>query len=181
MPRKPTSTTTATGAAVAYGSPSDWYTDPCRVWGQEQADKVHTLGFTLRAQASSKFSVEGSVAYSYALTPIHLTGMQVISNGLTIGAYGTNAAVANNIFIPVANMPDSTVRTWDLRLTGTYSIDQKSAVRVLYAYRKLTSTDAQWDAYANNPVAIQGYVGSSITSPRYSVNMLSVAYIYSFR
>ena len=54
-------------------------------------------------------------------------------------------------------------------------------MRVVYGYRKLTSSDAQWDAYASNPVAIQGYVGTGISSPTYKVNLVSATYIYSFR
>lgn len=180
-PYPTTASYSATGAAVAYGSPSDWYTDPCRIWGESQSDKVQTLGVTFKAKASPVLDLEGALAYSYALTPISMTGMQVVSNGLTIGAYGTNAAVNNNIFIPVASMPDSKSTMWDFRIAGRYAIDKVSAIRLAYGYRKLTSSDAQWDAYAANPVALQGYVGTGIASPTYKVNVVSATYLYSFR
>ena len=171
----------ATGSAINYGSPSDYNSDPCRIWSETQADKVHTFGVAFKAKASSKLDLDGMFAYTSASTPISLTGQQIISNGLTIGAYGSNPAVNNNLFIPVASMPDSKSTLWDLRVAGRYAIDKMSAVRVAYGYRKLTSTNAQWDAYAANPVAIQGYVGTGITSPNYKVNVVSVAYLYSFR
>ena len=82
---------------------------------------------------------------------------------------------------PVASMPESSSKMWDFRIGWRYLIDKSSAVRVVYNYRKLTSYDAQWDAYAANPVAIQGYVGLGIASPNYKVNVVSVAYTYSFR
>ncbi len=170
----------AAGAAINYGSPSDYITDPCRVWTETQADKIRTFGLTIRAKASSKINLDGLMSYSYALTPITMTGMQVISNGLNIGAYGGNAAVNNNIFIPVASLPDSSSKLWDLRLGANYAADKDSTVRVVYMYRKLTSTNPQWDLYTN-PVAIQGYVGTGITSPNYKVNVVAVAYSHSFR
>lgn len=171
----------ATGAAINYGSPSDYISDPCRVWNETQGDKVNTVGLTFRAKASSKLNVDGVFSYTEAKTPITLTGSQIISNGLTIGAYGTNAAVNNNIFIPITSMPDSKSTMWDFRVGGSYAVDAMSTVRLTYGYRKLTSSNAQWDAYASNPVAIQGYVGTGIASPSYRVNVISAAYTYSFR
>jgi MtrB/PioB family decaheme-associated outer membrane protein len=170
----------ATGGAISYGSPSDYISDPCRIWNETQADKVNTFGLTFRAKASSKLNLDGIMTYTQAKTPITMSGMQVISNGLTIGAYGNNAAVNNNLFIPVASMPDSKSTMWDFRLGGNYAIDKLSAVRLVYGYRKLTSNNAQWDAYAANPVAIQGFVGTGISSPNYKVNWISAVYIYSF-
>jgi MtrB/PioB family decaheme-associated outer membrane protein len=170
----------ATGAAINYGSPSDYITDPCRIWSETQADKVRTFGVTFRAKASSKVRLDGQLSYSYALTPISMSGMQVISNGLTIGAYGTNAAVNNNIFIPITSLPDSSSKYWDLRLGANFATDKDSNIRVLYMFRKLRSYNPQWDLYTN-PVAIQGYVGTGITSPNYKVNVIAVAYSHSFR
>lgn len=180
-PYPSTSGYTATGGAINFGSPSDWYTDPCRIWSAEQVDKVDTFGVAFRTQASKTFDIDGSLTYSRARTPINMSGMQVINNGLAIGAFGSNAAVNNNSFIPVASMPESTSTLWDFRIGGRFLIDKSSAVRVAYNYRKFTSYDAQWDAYAANPVAIQGYVGLGIASPNYKVNVVSVAYTYSFR
>lgn len=176
-----TASYSATGAAVSYGSPADWNSDPCRVWRETQSDKVHTFGLAFNAKASPVFDVDGSLTYTYALTPISFSGMQVINNGLSIGANGAAAATKNNIFIPTANMPDSKSTMWDFRIAGKYTLDKSSALRLSYQHRKLTSSDAQWDAYASNPVAIQGYVGTGVSSPNYSVNVVSVAYIYSFR
>ncbi len=170
-----------TGGAVSYGSPADWGSDPCRVWSESQADKVHTIGLSFKSKPAPKWDLNGALTYTYALTPISFSGLQVVNNGLSIGAYGTTAAVNNNLWIATQNMPDSKSTMWDLRLVGMYAIDQSSALRLNYQYRKLTSSDAQWDAYASNPVAIQGYVGTGIASPHYTVNVVSVNYIYSFK
>jgi len=170
-----------TGAAVAYGSPADWASDPCRVWSETQADKVHTFGLSFKSQPAPKWGLNGALTYTYALTPIGFSGLQVVNNGLSIGANGAAAAVNNNLWISTQNIPDAKSKMWDLRLVGVYTIDQSSALRLNYQYRKLTSSDAQWDAYASNPVAIQGYVGTGISSPNYTVNVVSVNYIYSFK
>jgi len=142
---------------------------------------VHTFGLSFKSKPAPKWDLNGALTYTYALTPISFSGMQVVNNGLSIGANGATAAVNNNIFIPTQNMPDSKSTMWDLRLVGMYAIDPSSALRLNYQYRKLTSSDAQWDAYASNPVAIQGYVGTGVSSPHYTVNVVSVNYIYTFK
>jgi hypothetical protein len=142
----------AAGTAISYGSPSDWASDPCRVWSQTQADKVHTFGLSFRSKPAPKWDLNGALSYTYALTPITFSGLQVVSNGLSIGANGATAAVNNNLWIATQNMPDSKSTMWDLRLVGMYTIDQSSSVRLNFQHRKLTSTDAQWDAYASNQI-----------------------------
>ena len=179
-PYPSTSGYTAGGGALNYGSPADWNSDPCRVWSERQSDKVHTFGVSFKAKASPKLDVDGALVYTYALTPISFSGLQVVNNGLAIGAVGAAAASNNNIFIQTASMPDSSSKTWDVRLSGRYLLNKSSSLRVNYLYRRLISSDAQWDAYASNPVAIQGYVGTGRAAPTYNVNAISLSYIYTF-
>jgi hypothetical protein len=48
-------------------------------------------------------------------------------------------------------------------------------------YRRLKSSDWQYDAYSGNAVAIPTFIGTGMTSANYNVNALGVAYVYSFR
>jgi len=180
-PYPTTASYSAAGAAVAFGSPSDFASDPCRIWRETQADKVHTFGLTFKSKPAPKWDLSGALTYTTALTPISFSGLQVVNNGLSIGATGGAAAVNNNIWIATQNLPEAKNTMWDLRLVGLYAIDKSSSLRLNFQHRKLTSSDAQWDLYASNPVAIQGYVGTGIGAPNYTVNVVSVNYIYSFK
>ncbi len=157
--------------------PVDYWTDPCRRTSETVADHVHTLGLGFRSKGllSNKFDLTGSLSYSLAITPITVTGGNYNSNGL---------ATLNNIFVPAESFPDTTSAMTDLRLTGTYTIDKVSAVRLNYLYRRLSSSNWQWDAYSNSTLgvlALQGYIGPGMTSPNYNVHVVGVSYIYRFQ
>jgi hypothetical protein len=100
----------------------------------------------------------------------------------------SNYLPANKIWIPASSFPDITSESIILRLSGRYTIDKSSAVRVNYQYSHLKSSDWQWDSYKSTPgttlnyaVTIPGMVGTGISSPNYTVNVVSVTYIYSFK
>ena len=158
---------------VTAGSlPADFFTDPCRNWSETQSDRVFTLGFGAKSKGmlSGKLDLTADLAYSRAVTPITVTGGTYYSNG---------NATLNNTFIPATSLPDATSNMIDLRLSGTYKVDKSSSIRLNYLYRRLKSADWQWDAYTN-PVAMQGYIGTGMTSPNYAVQVVSVSYIYRF-
>ena len=164
---------------VANTLPADYFTDSCRQWSQVQADKVNTLGlgFKYKGLLAGKLDLQGDVAYSRAKTPISVTGGTYYNNGVPSSPTG-------NVFIAAQSFPDITSEMADLRLTGTYTLDRTSALRVSYMYRRLTSNDWAYDAYANSSLgvlAVQNYLGPAITSPNYTVQVVGVSYIYRFR
>ena len=159
--------------------PADYFTDPCRQWSENQSDKVHTIGlaFLYKGLMGGRLVLAGDATYARAVTPIGVTGGTYYSNGVP------NSATAN-FFIAAANFPDITSTMTDLRLAATYAIDSRSAVRVAYQYRRLKSSDWQYDAYTNSALgvlAIPGYLGPGMTAPNYNVNVVGVSYIYRFR
>ena len=164
---------------VANTLPSDYFTDPCRQWSENQTDKVHTIGagFLYKGLLGGRLALAGEVTYARAVTPIGVSGGTYYSNGVP------NSATAN-VFVAATDFPDITSTMTDFRLAGTYAIDKRSAVRVAYQYRKLKSSDWQYDAYTNSSLgvlAVQNYIGPGITSPNYNVNVVGVSYIYRFR
>lgn len=164
---------------VANTLPADYFTDPCRLWSESQRDKVHTLGAAARYRGlmAGRLDVAADLTYAKAKTPIGVAGGTYYNNGVPSSATG-------NVFIPAEGFPDITSELTQLRLTGIYRLDKRSAVRVMYVYGKLKSSDWAYDAYANSVLgvlAVQNYVGPGITSPNYDVNVVGVAYIYSFR
>lgn len=171
-------TACAAFSAPAGHQPADYFQgDPCRQWSETQADRIHTLGlgFKSKGMLGGKLELTGDLAYSYARTPIDVSGGSYYSNG---------AAALNNVFVPAQSFPDITSRMTDVKLDGVYKLDKSSSIRMNYLYRHLTTRDWQYDAYSSSAlgvIAVQGYVGPGITSPDYSVHILGVSYIYSFK
>jgi MtrB/PioB family decaheme-associated outer membrane protein len=164
---------------VANTLPADYFTDPCRQWSQVQADKINTfgLGFKYKGLLAGKLELQGDVSYSRAKSPISVTGGTYYNNGVPNSATG-------NGYIAAQSFPDITSEMTDLRLTGTYTIDKASGVRLSYIYRRLKSADWAYDAYTNSPLgvlAVQNFLGPGITSPNYTVQVVGVSYIYRFR
>ena len=178
----PAFTTPCSGYFAAAGHiPSDLGTDPCRQWMETQSDKVHTfgLGAKLLGLLNERFDLAADLTYSYARTPVSVAGGAYFGNGST-----APAPAFNNIFIAAQNFPDITSKYLQLRLNGTYTLDLNSAMRVLYIFGHLKSSDWQWDAYTNSPLgalAIPTFPGVGITSPNYNVSVIGVSYIYKFR
>lgn len=167
--------------SVATGHlPSDYFTDPCRNWSQNERDQVHTvgLGFKSRGLMANRLELTGNLTYSRARTPISMSGGAYYSNSLTV------AGATQNIFVVAQSFPDVTSNMIDLRLSGKYAIDKVSAVRLSYMYRRLSSSNWHYDAYTNSALgvlAVQNYIGPNLTAPNYSVSVLGVSYIFSFR
>jgi MtrB/PioB family decaheme-associated outer membrane protein len=177
----PAGTTPCTGYFAAAGHlPSDEGTDACRRWSEVQSDKVHTFGLSFKTADLMHGKVEfaGDLVYSKARTPISVNGGAYFGNG---NPATTAAGGFNNVFVAAQSFPDITSEMIELRLTGKYNIDKKSSVRVTYLYRRLKSSDWQYDSYAGNAVAIPTFIGTGMSSPNYNVNALGVAYVYSFR
>jgi hypothetical protein len=119
------------------------------------------------------------MAYQRATTPITVNGGAYFGNGSTAAA-----PAFNNVFVPAQSFPDILAESIEWRVTGKYSIDKSSAVKVSYIYKHLKSNDWQWDAYANSTLgvlAIPTFPGVGITSPNYDVQVVGVSYIYSFK
>ncbi|HWJ94920.1 MAG TPA: MtrB/PioB family decaheme-associated outer membrane protein [Telluria sp.] len=165
--------------------PSDYATDPCRQWTEQQSDKVHTFGFAAKATdlLAGKAELGMDLAYSLARTPITFNGGAYYSNGNSATA-ATAAVPYNNIWIAGESFPDITSNMLELRMNGSYKLGKQSALRVNYLVRRLRSADWQYDAYANSAqgaLAVQAYPGNLMTAPNYTVAVLGVSYVYSFQ
>jgi len=178
----PANTNPCTGYFAAAGHlPSDLGTDPCRQWMQEQADKVHTFGVSAKVLGlfSERFDLLADLTYSYARTPISVSGGAYFGNGST-----APGPAFNNIFIGAQNLPDATTQYLQLRLEGTYALDKVSAIRLVYIYGHMKTNDWQWDAYTNSSLgvlAVPTFPGPMMTSPDYNVNVVGLSYVYRFR
>ncbi|MRW86683.1 MtrB/PioB family decaheme-associated outer membrane protein [Pseudoduganella sp. FT26W] len=162
--------------------PSDEGTDPCRKWTQTQTDRIHTVGWGVKATQlmGGKLDLGADLALSYSRTPIEVTGGYYVSNGNTVK---TAARPYNNVWVAAESFPDVTSKMVDIRLHGLYRINNVSSLRANYQFRRLQSSDWQYDAYANaaqGVTALQVYPGNAIVSPNYAVQVVSLSYVHSF-
>lgn len=140
--------------------------DPCRMWSFTQSDRVWTLGVGAKsAHMGGKLTLTGDVVHARAKTHIDFTG----------GARNTTTRV----FVPAVNMPGITSTMTDFRLGAKYDFTKESAVRLGYLFRRLRSSDPQFDLFGLTTV--QAYIGPGMRSPNYNVHALSVSYVYTFR
>lgn len=167
------------GSCSAYTNtgpqPSDYQNDPCRNWSSSQADMVHTFGLAVRAKGlmSGKLELMGDIAYSRARSPNSMSGGAYFNSAVPSSATG-------NGYIAAQNLPDVTSSMWDLRLGSKYALDKSSAIRFNYQMRRLHSSDYMADAFSNY-LSMQGYIPTGQTSANYTVHLVGVSYVYSFR
>lgn len=143
-------------------------------WSMAQADKVNTLGIGVKKNGllAGKLELNGDLVYIRSRTPVTAGGGgSLISDG---------AVAPNYISVAPANYADITSNTVQMTVKGNYKVDKARSVRVAYVCQHLGSSDWQYDAYTN-PVAMQSYIGTGMTSPRHTVHALGVSYVYAFK
>lgn len=142
-------------------------TDSCREWSATQVDKVLTVGIGVKSSQfmAGKLTLSADILQSRARTNVDFSG----------GTYSGNPPR----FVPAQDMPAITSTLTELRLAAKYQIDDKSAVKFGWRHQRLKSSDPQFDLFGIT--AVQAYIGTGMTSPRYKVNAVSVSYVYTFR
>jgi MtrB/PioB family decaheme-associated outer membrane protein len=153
-------------AVTAAAGSSSNIADPCREWSFTQGDRVWTLGAGAKsAHMGGKLTLTGDVVHARAKTNIDFTG----------GARNATTRV----FVPALNMPEITSIMTDLRLGAKYDFTKESAVRLGYLFRRLRSSDPQFDLFGIT--SVQAYIGPGMRAPDYNVHAISVSYVYTFR
>jgi MtrB/PioB family decaheme-associated outer membrane protein len=162
--------TCASYANTAGTLPSDYITDPCRLWSVTQADKIWTVGFGAKygGLMGGKLTLSLDAMYSDAKTSQDFTGGTYYSNGVT-----------SNVYIPAQNMPEMRSKVTELKLGAKYDLNKSSAVRFTWLHRRLRSSDPQFDLFGIT--SVQAYIGPGLASPTYNVNAVALTYVYKFR
>jgi len=156
---------------------------PCAGWQSEIRDRTDTLGLALRKKRLflPQLSLAGDVSYSRALTTNNVTGGFFYANPLA--AYVANTAsvsVPAVSFINAAALPDVVVSAVQLRLSSAYLLSKSSAVRVIYAFKHLSTSDYTYASTA--PAATSGTVMPVMAqSPDYNVSSVGVSYVLTFQ
>jgi hypothetical protein len=151
--------------------------DPCNNWTSDQKDKVDTVGLNFTAKnVMPRFDVLGNFIYTRAHSDNNPFGGTYTNNPFAVA--GAPAGTPAAFFIPATPLPTVKTETIELRLTGRYTIDKNSSVRLLYTYAHMTSSD-----YAYTAMQDGGIVGQFPTfekAPSYTVHIVGATYIYTF-
>ena len=157
--------------------------DPCNDWSTDMRDKADTFGVSFRQKnlMAGKLEVLGDLTYTDARTDIGVSGGSYANNPLALGtpAPALAAGVPAVYFIPAVGMPTVSTKTIDVRLSAQYSIDKHSAVRFLYWYEHLNSSDYYFDGVQFG--TLTNVMPTNEQPFHENVNVVGVSYIYRWQ
>ena len=157
--------------------------DPCSNWSTDMRDKADTFGVSFRQKnlMAGKLEILGDLTYTDARTAIGVSGGSYANNpfALATPAPALAAGVPAVYFIPAVGMPTVSTKTIDVRLSAQYSIDKHSAVRFLYWYEHLNSSDYYFDGVQFGTLT---NVTPTNEQPFHeNVNVVGISYIYRWQ
>jgi MtrB/PioB family decaheme-associated outer membrane protein len=153
--------------------------DPCLNWNTDMRDKVDTLGGGVRYKGAmaGRLDLGGDLVFTKARTNNAMTGGTYANNPAAVA--GQPAVVPAVIFIPAGNLPTVKTNTIELKLTGQYAIDSKSAVRLLYWFQRLRSSDYAYDGMQFG--TITSVIPTNEQASNYNVNVVGISYVYRWQ
>lgn len=175
---------TAISPVVCYatiaGKVRDAKVDPCLQWSNQMHDKVDTLGWTFKKKGlmAGKLDLTAAVIWTRARTDIDVTGGSYVANPQAALASVVQPGGIANYYIAASAFPTVTTDTSEVRVTGRYAMDKKSAVRISYGYAQTKAVDWSYDGYQFGTGT--NYLPTNEQSPNYVVQTLGIAYIFSF-
>jgi len=144
------------------------------LWTNRLSDKDQTLGFNAAQKGlmGGKLELVGDLSVTIGQSMYHT---DISGYAPSIKAPTCDAAT----LLACGDTPEIYSKTLQFKLTGTYQVDKKSKVAVGYMFQQLTTNDYYYNVYQ------YGYSSSTVLptnqqAPNYTVNALSVSYIYNF-
>ncbi len=130
---------------------------------------------------AGRLEVMGDLVYTDARTDIGVVGGSYANNPFAVAAPAPplGAGVPAVFFIPAANLPTVTTKTVDVRLAAQYAIDKASAVRVLYWFSHLDSSDYVYDGMQFG--TLTNVMPTNEQPFHYNVHVIGVSYIYRWQ
>jgi MtrB/PioB family decaheme-associated outer membrane protein len=144
--------------------------DPCNAWSSDSRDRTDTLGLTLRHKnlMGGKLDAGGSLVYSHARTDIGVRG----------GNYATIPGTTNLVYIHATDVPTVSSDSLELRLSGQYALDKSSSVRMLYAVKRLKTSDFAFDGRQFGTLTT--VMPTNEQAPQYTVHVIGISYVHNF-
>lgn len=157
--------------------------DPCLNWSTDMRDQANTFGaqFKYKGLAEGRLDLTGDLIYTYAQTSVGVTGGNYVNNPFALAspAPPLGAGVPSVYFIPATPLPSVTTKMFELRLVGEYAIDKASAIRALYWYQHLNTSDYSYAGMQYG--TITSVMPTNEQAPRYNVNVIGLSYIYHWQ
>jgi hypothetical protein len=156
--------------------------DACLNWSADMRDKVDTLGLSLKKKGlmAGKLELVGDVVFTRARTDNNVSGGNYANNPAAVanaaGAAGSTAAY----YLAATALPTVTTNTTELKLSGQYTIDKSAAVRVGYTYQHMKAVDWAYDGMQVGG-GLTGVLPTNEQAPNYTVHVVGVSYLYTFR
>jgi MtrB/PioB family decaheme-associated outer membrane protein len=155
--------------------------DPCLQWTAESRDRADTVGLSLARTGllDGRLDLTVNALFTRATTDVGVDGGSYANNPFALaGAPVLPTGTPAILYIPAANLPSVTTRTFDLRLGARYAIGKHSDFRLVYAYQRLKAVDYAYDG-------VQVGVGTEVLptneqAPNYAVHTAGVFYRHRF-
>lgn len=139
------------------------------IWTNQLKGDSNAVGISTRHTGlmGGKLELVGDLSYSVDKTKY--------STQVPYSAACSTAAV-----LTCGDTPDISTDVITFKLTGTYQVDKSGKIALGYIHQNMKSNDYFYNGYQN------GYTPNRVLptneqSPNYSVNVVTVSYIYSFR
>jgi MtrB/PioB family decaheme-associated outer membrane protein len=146
------------------------------IWSNQLNDDDSTVGIAVNHKGlmAGKLELIGDLSYSIGTTAYATQIPYVLVPNAT---YAPTCASSGALLC--GSTPDIKNETVTLKLSGIYVVDKTSKIAVGYVHQKLSSTDYYYNFYQT------GYTGTGLLptneqAPSYTVNAISVSYIYNF-
>lgn len=145
---------------------------PTQIWTNKLSQDDTSIGLNAKHTGlmGGKLELLGDLSYSFGKSG-YSTQIPYAPTASTCG--GATA-------LTCGDTPDIKTTLTALKLTGTYMVDKSSKIALAYLYQKLSSDDYYYNSYQ------YGYTPNRVMPTNeqpgnYSVNLVAVSYIYSFK
>ena len=156
--------------------------DPCLNWSTDMRDKADTvgIGFTYKNLMAGRLDVLGDLLYTEARTDVGVSGGSYVNNPFALSsAPPLGPGVPAVFFIPAASTPTAKNTLFEARLSGQYSIDKASAVRLTYWYQHLKSNDYVYDGLQFG--SLTNVMPTNQQPFNYNVHVVGFSYVYRWQ
>lgn len=135
------------------------------------------LGFKQGKLMDGKLELLGDLTYSIGNTDY---GTTLNWAGVTLPTAGVVSTCASAFLLSCGGLPSVKNAMTQVKLTGTYELDKSSKIAMGYRYQRLDSNDYYYNGlqYGNTPISL---MPTNQNSGSYSVNLVAVSYMYSFK
>jgi MtrB/PioB family decaheme-associated outer membrane protein len=143
-------------------------------WSNRLKTEDLTVGLSSKKGGlmGGKLEMVGDLSYSLGKT--NYGTVLNYSTATTGGVVCSDARI-----LSCGNLPEIKAELISFKLTGNYQMDKASKVAVGYLFQKLASEDYYYNALAYGSTA-NSMLPTNQTAPNYSVNVVTVSYIYNF-